>query len=66
MREYGIDGIFLQRFGSDIRDWGSNMWKFKNRVLENVASATKQTNRLWSLMYDLSGLQLGEISKVII
>ena len=65
MKDYGIDGSFLQRFGSDIRDTRSNIYKFKNKVFENVANASKENNRLWSLMYDLSGLRLGEIETVI-
>jgi hypothetical protein len=32
MQKYEIDGVFLQRFGSDIRGKGSNIWKFKNKV----------------------------------
>ncbi len=35
------------------------MWKFKNRVFENVMNAAKETNKLWCLMYDLSGLSVG-------
>jgi len=41
MQESEIHGVFLQRFGSDIKNRGSNMWKFKNRVFENVMNAAK-------------------------
>ena len=37
--ENSIHGVFLQRFGSDLRDKGSNYWKFKNKVFENVRQA---------------------------
>lgn len=32
MKQNDIDGIFLQRFGSDIKSPGSNIYKFKNQV----------------------------------
>ena len=65
MKRYAIDGAFLQRFGSDIRNQNSSIYKFKNAVFQNVVNASLETGRLWSLMYDLSGLQAGEIKSVI-
>ena len=65
MKRYAIDGAFLQRFGSDIRDKNSYIYKFKNMVFQNVINSSLATGRLWSLMYDLSGLQQGEIKSVI-
>ncbi len=59
MKENNIDGVFLQRFGSDIKGKGSNMWKFKNKVFENIKNAAKESGKLWSLMYDLSGMGPG-------
>ena len=41
MKNYGIDGIFLQRFGSDIKNKGSHIYKFKNEVFENVRKAAE-------------------------
>ena len=65
MKRYAIDGAFLQRFGSDIRNKNSSIYKFKNAVFQNVVNASLETGRLWSLMYDLSGLEAGEIKSVI-
>lgn len=59
MKNYGIDGIFLQRFGSDIRNKDSNLYKFKNNVFEHVMKAASENDRFWVLMYDLSGLKSG-------
>lgn len=32
LQQNNIDGVFLQRFGADIKDKGSNLWKLKNKV----------------------------------
>ncbi len=62
MKEYGIDSAFMQRFGvslkGDRRD-GVNM------VLRNARRAANQHERAYAVMYDLSGLDLGEIRSVV-
>ncbi len=64
MAQYGIDGVFLQRFGSDLRDPGG--CDFCDAVLDNVRNAANANGRTWALMYDLSGLSAGELSTVIV
>ena len=55
MRDYGIDGAFLQRFlvglpgGPVAVTYDSNL-----RVLHHVASAAKQTGRVWGISYDIA------------
>jgi hypothetical protein len=56
MQENNIDGIFLQRFGSDIRDRNSAVYRASNKILENVMKSAKDANKFWCLMYDLSGM----------
>ncbi|GAA5483801.1 glycoside hydrolase family 71/99-like protein [Haloferula sargassicola] len=59
MREYGIDGAFLQRFGTETRD--PRFRETLDTVLQNVSTAAAAEGREWSLMYDASGLKPGEL-----
>jgi hypothetical protein len=53
MKEYGIDGVFMQRFVSEIKSVkGKNHF---NKVLANALKASKKYNRAICVMYDLSG-----------
>ncbi|MBN8215433.1 MAG: hypothetical protein J0L75_02275 [Spirochaetes bacterium] len=53
METHGIDGVFLQRFATGIKNPGRT---FKNNtVLEHVRSGANAHGRTWALMYDLSG-----------
>jgi hypothetical protein len=63
MRDYGIDGVFLQRFATTTRD--PRHRAAMDRILDTVRTASKDTGRCWSLMYDLSGLRPGRIDTVI-
>jgi len=63
MAQYGIDGAFLQRFGSELRQPAS--YDAVNAVMENVRRAANANGRTWSVMYDLSGLRAGEIDSVV-
>ncbi len=64
MREHGIDGIFLQRFGSSVKT--AKSLNHGNVFTANVQAGANQHGRVWALMYDLSGLQAGEIEKYVI
>ncbi len=62
MRDYGIDGVFVQRFGSDLR--GEQMRAFRDKVLQNCRAGAEANGRLFAVMYDLSGLQKGETATI--
>jgi hypothetical protein len=49
MRQYGIDGVFLQRFVVALRD------RSQDRVLASVRQSAGRTGRVFALCYDLSG-----------
>ena len=54
MRQYGIDGVFVQRFFGGTR---SRHDRLKSRVvLEHTLQSSRQYNRAIAVMYDLSGL----------
>jgi hypothetical protein len=61
MKQYGVDGAFLQRFPGDLRRMAPHM----NRVLANVRNAAERHGRSWCLMYDLTGLKAGEIRSIL-
>ena len=62
MKEYDIDGVFMQRFVSEIKsDKGKNHF---NKVFENALKAAKKYDRAISIMYDLSGSTSEEIDIV--
>src|SRR5262245_19531900 len=54
MREYGIDGVFVQRFAPGLKD--PRVLELRNTVFSHCRDAAKQEGRVYSLMYDLSGL----------
>ena len=58
MRDYGIDGAFLQRFATTTRDP-----RFRNsmdQVLRHCRASANATGRGWVVMYDLTGLKSGQ------
>ena len=65
MQEYGIDGVFLQRFGTSLKQPNA-MYNHRNTVMANVQAGANQHGRTWAIMYDLTNLQAGEIEKVVI
>lgn len=63
MRDHGIDGVFLQRFGTVLKD--PRYRAHHDRVLQEVRASAKAAGRSWCVMYDLSGLKTGELESVI-
>jgi alpha-L-fucosidase 2 len=58
MREYGIDGVFVQRFVAEIKREKS--YNQLNRVWDSAIKAADANNRAISIMYDLSGMVPGD------
>lgn len=63
MRDHGIDGVFLQRFGTVLKD--KRYRQHHDTVLQHVREGAKAAGRTWCVMYDLTGLRAGEIESVI-
>jgi predicted alpha-1,2-mannosidase len=59
MKDYGLDGVHMQRFVGEVRNpKGKNHF---NKVLDNALKAAKKYNRAISVMYDLSGCSSSDI-----
>jgi hypothetical protein len=59
MQDYGIDGVFLQRFAQGLS--GQATLRHKNNVLSHVRNGAKASGRTYAIMYDLSGLKCGKV-----
>jgi len=55
MKDYGVDGVFMQRFFDDTRD--SNRKRESTTILQNALEAASRNKRAIAVMYDLSGLK---------
>jgi beta-galactosidase len=53
MKEYGLDGVFMQRFVAEIKRPDGK--RHFNKVLENALAAARKYGRAIGVMYDLSG-----------
>ena len=58
MKEYGLDGVFMQRFITEIRN--ESGLKHFNKVLNLAMKAANKYERAICVMYDLSGMKPGE------
>jgi len=64
MEEYGIDGVFLQRFVGQTRTEASR--RDLAVVMENVRHGAEQHNRVWAMMYDLTGARPGDLMGILV
>ncbi|MBI1374103.1 MAG: xylosidase/arabinosidase [Phycisphaera sp.] len=62
MRDYGIDGAFLQRFASGLSHPAS--LRHDNTVLAHARDGAKAYGRAFAVMYDLTGLKAGQVDSV--
>ncbi len=56
MKEYGIDGVFMQRFFGVTRGYSKSN-KSQDIILSNALEAAQKNERAIAVMYDLSGLK---------
>jgi hypothetical protein len=63
MQDYGIDGVFVQRFASELH--GRSSLEHCNTVLANCREGANLHGRAYAVMYDLSGLSAGQIDGVM-
>ena len=61
-KEYGIDGVFVQRFAVETR--GTTQLHHCNTVLANCRAGRTRHGRAYAVMYDLSGLGAGQMQRV--
>ncbi len=62
MRDYGIDGAFVQRFANGLQD--KTLRYHKDQVLSGAREGANRYGRTYTIMYDLSGIPDTEIIKV--
>jgi hypothetical protein len=66
MRQYGIDGAFLQHFLVDLPGGPlRHRYPSRLRVLNHVRAAATKTGRVWALCYDISGMPANRIFDVL-
>ena len=64
MKEYGIDGVFMQRFVTEVKQSNPKGKAHFNKVLHNALKAANKYNRAICVMYDLSGCTSEDVAYV--
>jgi hypothetical protein len=62
MRDYGIDGAFVQRFANGLK--GGDVRYHKDKVLSSAREGANRFGRTYAVMYDLTGIPDSDIIKV--
>ena len=66
MRDYGIDGAWLQHFLVDLPGGpGAKRYPTRLRVLHHVRAAAIKTGRVWALSYDIAGMPADRVFDVL-
>lgn len=66
MRDYGIDGAFLQHFLVDLPGGpGAHLAASRGRVMGHVAEAAAATGRAWAISFDVAGMPREDIYDVL-
>lgn len=63
MKTYGIDGVFLQRFGWALTD--PPTLRHRDVVIQHVRRSAARHDRQWAVMYDLTSLAPGQIREFV-
>jgi hypothetical protein len=64
MNDYGIDGVFMQRFVVEIKQGNVNGKAHFNKVLQNALKAANKYKKAICIMYDLSGCTSTDVAYV--
>ena len=64
MKQYGIDGVFMQRFVSQITD--NTALQHSNKVLASAMAASNEYARAISIMYDMVGMDANTSVDVVL
>lgn len=64
MKDYGIDGVFMQRFVSQLTD--NVALQHSDKVLESAMAASNEYARAISIMYDMVGMDANTSPNVIL
>lgn len=62
MKDYGIDGVFLQRFVAEIKQSNPKGKAHFNKVLQNALKAANKYKKAICIMYDLSGSTSADVA----
>jgi len=66
MRDYGIDGVWLQHFLVDLPGGPlQERYASRCRVLRNVRAAAQETGRAWAIAFDIAGMPRDKIFEVL-
>lgn len=66
MRDYGIDGAWLQHFLVDVPgEANAGRYESRRRVLAHVANAAERTGRVWALSIDIAGMPAERIESAL-
>lgn len=63
MREHGIDGVFVQRFGVTLGD--PELLAHSTKVLGSCRDGALEHGRVYAVMYDLTSLRAGGVEAVL-
>ena len=64
MMDYGVHGVFQQRFVSDIAG-GGDMLRFRDQIVKNMIAAAPSTGRAWCIEYDTTGSKDATVLSVL-
>jgi glycoprotein endo-alpha-1,2-mannosidase len=63
MKDYGIDGVFMQRFVAEVKS--ESGLKHFNKVLKSASKAAMEYDRTIAVMYDMSGMNSQDADVII-